>query len=162
MLAPNSPLRAAAVALGRDAADDMSVSAEANPPSAVPLRNLRSPARYLWAMLLARLFESLPLVCPNCGADMRIITFVTEAAPVQRILAHIGEPTEPPPIAPARPGAAQSCFAWVPARTIPGSGVRCSIAAHPPGWDDDPEPTPHWDLIAQPDPGFKFDQRVSW
>jgi hypothetical protein len=35
-------------------------------------------------MLLARLFESLPLVCPNCGADMRIIAFVTEAAPVQR------------------------------------------------------------------------------
>ena len=26
----------------------------------------RSPARYLWAMLLARLFESLPLTCPNC------------------------------------------------------------------------------------------------
>ena len=53
-------------------------------------------------MLLARLFESLPLACPNCGADMRIIAFVTEAVPVQRILAHIGEPTEPPPIASAR------------------------------------------------------------
>ena len=135
MLAPNAPLRAAAVALGRDAADDKSVSAKANPPSAVPMRNLRSPARYLWAMLLARLFESIPLVCPNCGADMRIIAFATEAAPVQRILAHIGEPTEPPPIAPAR---------------------------GPPRWDDDPEPTPHWDLIAQPDPGFEFDQRVYW
>jgi len=24
-------------------------------------------------LLLARLFESLPLVCPNCGADMRLI-----------------------------------------------------------------------------------------
>ena len=35
-------------------------------------------------MLLARLFESLPLVCPNCGADMRIVAFLTEAAPVQR------------------------------------------------------------------------------
>ena len=33
-------------------------------------------------------------------------------------LAHIGEPTEPPPIAPARPCAAQSCSAWVPAQTI--------------------------------------------
>ena len=53
-------------------------------------------------MLLARLFESLTLVCPNCGADMRSVAFVTEAAPVQRILAPIGEPTEPPPIAPAR------------------------------------------------------------
>ncbi|MGB5736291.1 MAG: hypothetical protein WBM40_17785 [Thiohalocapsa sp.] len=52
-------------------------------------------------MLLARLFESLTLVCPDCGADMRSVAFVTEAAPVQRILAPIGEPTEPPPIAPA-------------------------------------------------------------
>ena len=43
----------------------------------------RSPAHYLWAMLLARLFESLPLVCPHCGADMRIVAFITEAAPVE-------------------------------------------------------------------------------
>jgi hypothetical protein len=26
-------------------------------------------------MLLTRLFESLPLTCPNCGADMRIVAF---------------------------------------------------------------------------------------
>ena len=66
---------------------------------------------------------------------MRIIAFVTEAAPVQRILAHIGEPTEPPPIAPAR---------------------------GPPAWDDDLGPTPDWDLLQQPEPDFDFDQRVSW
>lgn len=35
-------------------------------------------------MLLARLFESLPLNCPNCGADMRIFAFVIDAAPVER------------------------------------------------------------------------------
>jgi len=51
-----------------------------------------SPARYLWAMLLARLFESLPLTCASCGAHMRIVAFITEAAPVARILTHIGEP----------------------------------------------------------------------
>lgn len=42
-------------------------------------------------MLLARLFASLPLVCPNCGADMRIIAFITDAAPVAQILIHIGD-----------------------------------------------------------------------
>lgn len=135
VLAPNAPLRAAAVALGGAADDDPSVCAEANPPSAVGLRNLQSPARYLWVLLLARLFESLPLVCPKGGAHRRIIAFLTEAAPLQRILAPIGEPTEPAPIAPAR---------------------------GPPAWDDDLGPTPHWDLIAQPDPGFEFDQGVSW
>ena len=30
--------------------------------------DFRFPARYLWAMLLARLIESIPLTCPNCGA----------------------------------------------------------------------------------------------
>jgi hypothetical protein len=29
----------------------------------------------LWAMLLARLFESLPLVSANCGAEMRMIAW---------------------------------------------------------------------------------------
>ena len=118
VLAPNAPLRAAAVVLGHDLSDDLSASAELAAPRRAPAPNARSPARCLAVILLARLFEPLPLVCPNCGAGMRIITFVTEAAPVQRILAHIGEPTQPPPIAPAR---------------------------SQPAWDDAPEPAPDWD-----------------
>jgi hypothetical protein len=43
-------------------------------------------ARYLWVMLLARLFESMPLVCPNCGAKMRPIVFITETAPIKRMV----------------------------------------------------------------------------
>ena len=62
----------------------------------------RSPARYLWAILLARIYEAFPLTCPGCGAEMRIIAFVTATAQVQRILKHIGEPSTPPRIAPAR------------------------------------------------------------
>lgn len=65
---------------------------------------------------------------------MRIMAFVTEAAPVQRILAKVGEPTAPFPIAPAR-----------------GPAV----------WGDDPEPMPDGELVAQPDPGFAFDERIS-
>jgi len=68
----------------------------------MPASKTRSLARYLWAMLLARLFESLPLVCPNCGADMPIIAFITEAAPVEQMLTHLGEPPRPPLISPAR------------------------------------------------------------
>ena len=41
-------------------------------------------------LALARLFESLPLTCPNCGADMRLIAFITDAAPIERTLTHIG------------------------------------------------------------------------
>ena len=95
-----------------------------------------SPARYLWAMLLARLFESLPLTCPSCGADIRIVAFITEAAPVERILTHIGEPAEPPLIAPAR---------------------------GPPAWDDGlADAVPDCDTLAQPEPEYLFDQQVRW
>jgi hypothetical protein len=66
-------------------------------------------------MLLARLFLSLPLVCRNCGADMRIIAFIIEAASVEQILFALGEPPRTPPISPARPGAALSCSACYPA-----------------------------------------------
>ena len=87
-------------------------------------------------MLLARLFESLPLVCPNCGADMRIRAFVTEAVPLRRMLSHIGEPPEPPRISPAR---------------------------GPPAWDDPPvEAVPDWDALAQPSPEYVFNQEVQW
>ena len=48
----------------------------------------------------------------------------------------------------------------------PGLVVRCFIAAHPPAWDDVPEPMPDWNLLKQPDPDFEplwdWDQRVSW
>jgi hypothetical protein len=87
-------------------------------------------------MLLARLFESLPLVCPNCDADMRIVAFITEAAPVRRNLKHVGEPAEPPRISPAR---------------------------GPPGWNDPPvEAVPDWDALAQPQPEYVFNQEVQW
>jgi hypothetical protein len=72
VLAPNAYLRAAVTAYGREAAEEPSARDEIATPAAAPMLNARSPARYLWAMLLARPFESLPLVCPNCGADMRI------------------------------------------------------------------------------------------
>jgi hypothetical protein len=65
-------------------------------------KSLRSPACYLWALLLARIYEAFPLTCPVCRAEMRMMAFVTEAAPVQRILDHIGEAATPQPITPAR------------------------------------------------------------
>jgi len=124
VLAPNSPLRAAVTADGREEAASpqapaKSVSATDEEPTS------GSPARYLWAMLLARLFASLPLVCRNCGANLRIIAFITEAAPVEQILLALGEPPLPPPI---------------------------SLARGPPAWDEAPEPAPDWDLVLSPSP----------
>jgi hypothetical protein len=55
-----------------------------------------------WALLLARIFEYLPRVCPRCGEAMHVIAFILDPPVVERILGHIGEPTEAPAVLPAR------------------------------------------------------------
>lgn len=59
-------------------------------------------AAHSWALMLARIFECLPLACPNCGEPMRIIAFILDRPVIERILTHIGEPTEAPKVWPAR------------------------------------------------------------
>jgi hypothetical protein len=59
-------------------------------------------SRIAWAKLMARVGEEFPLECPNCGGDIRLIAFITEPGPIRKILTHLGEPLEPPPISPAR------------------------------------------------------------
>ena len=39
--------------------------------------------------MIRRVYEVDPLVCPRCGAEMRIIGFITEPSLVKRILDHI-------------------------------------------------------------------------
>ncbi|AUB80249.1 hypothetical protein [Candidatus Thiodictyon syntrophicum] len=86
-------------------------------------------------MALRERLATFPLRCPQCGAELRLIAFVTATEPVARILTHLGEPAQPPRIAPAR---------------------------GPPAWDDLLAPLPDWDALAQPAPEFEFDQRISW
>ena len=66
--------------------------------------NLRShdTSRIAWAKLMARVGEEFPLECPTCGGDIRLIAFITEPGPIRKILTHLGEPLEPPPVSPAR------------------------------------------------------------
>ncbi len=70
------------------------------------------------------------------AATARIVALLTEAAPVRRIINHIGKPAEPPRISPA-----------------PG----------PPAWDAPPvAAVPNWDARAQPQPESVFDQKTQW
>ena len=98
MLAPNSPLRAAVTALAPAAAPTPPAPPPA-PLAAEPAH--RRAARYAWALLLVRIYEVFPLRCPLCGAQMRIIAFITNGPTVRDILVHLGEPTAPPRIASA-------------------------------------------------------------
>ena len=42
------------------------------------------------------------LACPTCGGDIRLIAFITDPGPIRKILTHLGELLEPPPVSPAR------------------------------------------------------------
>jgi hypothetical protein len=55
-------------------------------------REGRAPlhCRRTWAELLRLVFE-VKLVCPRCGTDMKIISFITEREPIRKILAHLKE-----------------------------------------------------------------------
>jgi hypothetical protein len=59
-------------------------------------------SRIAWAKLMARVGEEFPLECPACGGNIRLIAFITDPGPIRKILTHLGEPLEPPPVSPAR------------------------------------------------------------
>jgi len=60
------------------------------------------PSRMRWAQLLARIYEALPLLCPACGGEMRILSFITLPSTVERTLLHLDLPHQPPRVSPAR------------------------------------------------------------
>ena len=85
--------------------------------------------------MLARIDEVFPRRGPLCSGEMRIIAFITAAAVVRDLLIHLGEPTAPPRIAPAR---------------------------RPPLWEMPPAGHRAIDPQAQPAPDYAFDQRMAW
>ena len=149
VLAPNSPLRAAVTALAQ-AAPSQLVKVPAEPATAEcdvptqpePAPPGRSQAHYLWAVLIARIYEVLPLLCPICGGQMRIIAFITHSADIRHMLDHIGVQSEPPNIAPAR-----GSPMWEDFDAQRGEGTQVE---------------PDWDLAAQPAPDYEVDQRINW
>lgn len=94
-------------------------------------------------MLLARIYEVFPLICPICAGQMRIIAFITDGAEVRKILEHIGVQSSAPRITPARG---------------PPLWDACDAPLIEPGADA----LPDWDIAAQPAPDYELDQRVSW
>jgi hypothetical protein len=53
-------------------------------------------------VLIARIYEVFPLVCPICAGQMRLIAFITDRAEVRKILDHIGVDSLAQRISPAR------------------------------------------------------------
>jgi hypothetical protein len=128
VFAPNAPLRPLVTT---QAQEDNALAAQVPGPR-LPLRSPASPPESLapeapppqppdttsarpsrWAALLARIYEVFPLICPTCQEPLTFIAFLTDPEPITRILAHIGEPTSPPLVHPAR-GPPQTELAMAP------------------------------------------------
>jgi hypothetical protein len=60
------------------------------------------PCHHPWADLLRRTFEFDILACPDCGGRLRLVAAIEKRALIEKILAHLGLPTESPSPAPAR------------------------------------------------------------
>jgi len=79
VLAPHAKLRSAVIATAgpsealacqlRAAAERMELTGADESPALEPPPSPRM-LRYAWALLLARIYEVLPLVCPRCGGAM--------------------------------------------------------------------------------------------
>ena len=136
VLAPNASLRSVVTALAPAAIPPAPTSAATREEP-----RHRTVARYLWAMLLARIYEVLPLSCPICHSQMRIIAFINDTGTVKKLLDHIGESTQPPRIAPAR-----------------GPPLWEAAAAAAEQAENDPQ----WGSAGHPAPEIGFDQRIAW
>jgi hypothetical protein len=93
-------------------------------------------------VLIARIYEVLPLLRSMCGGQMRLIAFITHSTDIGQIRNHIGVESEPPHISPARgPPLREECDAQT------GEGI---------------EVEPNWDMAAQPALDYVVDRRVNW
>jgi hypothetical protein len=77
VLAPNAPLRPQVTAWAHPPNPQLPAVAPVQPPA-------RSPAHYLWAVLLARIYEILPLRCALCGSEMIAVGMRIAAHPPHR------------------------------------------------------------------------------
>ena len=58
---------------------------------------------YRWAELMRRTFGVDVLACPRCGGRLRLVALIDQTSVIQRILRHLGLPTDVPEPRPARP-----------------------------------------------------------
>jgi len=62
---------------------------KAQPPFIIVEEESPRVPRLGWAEMIRKVFEVDPLNCPSCGSQMRIITFITDYAVVDRIINHL-------------------------------------------------------------------------
>ena len=83
-------------------------------PHLLPARRKRGKKRkrFSWAELLRRVFLIDVLICERCGGPRKLLAFITEQQVIEKILEHLGLPSEPPLRAGARSPPRRIVEAW--------------------------------------------------
>ena len=58
-------------------------------PSVLPNDMSSKESRQNWARLIQKIYEVDPLVCPKCGGEVKIISFIEELPVIEKILRHL-------------------------------------------------------------------------
>ena len=101
-----------------------------------------------WRDLLRRVFAVDALVCPRCSGTMNVIAYITELAVVTKILTHLGLPSEPPELSPARGSAQLELWDGLDATGSDSAGAGSTQSRGPPS-------------RAGPEPPFESDAPVA-
>ena len=72
----------------------------------------RKRKNYSWAELIQRVFGADATICGKCGGTLRLISPIPPPVATRKILEHLGLPSRPPPLAPARTADLGSTFDW--------------------------------------------------
>jgi Putative transposase len=107
VLAPNARQRGQVIPvvippLTPSEGDSMTQPLPTDPPIGPKASSVHHQSRYSWAKLIARVYETDPLLCGRYGGRTKIIAFVVQASELRQILAHVGLQVEAPRTYPAR------------------------------------------------------------
>jgi hypothetical protein len=94
VLAPNAKWRREVVDFGRPQGERAS--------SATTPRKVSASYNRTWAELMRRGLDIDVLECPDCGGRLRFVAAVMLSSAIRRILRHLGLPSDPVELAPAR------------------------------------------------------------
>jgi hypothetical protein len=78
--------------------------AEEQAPKAQANGEARQAAKAAWAKLIRKVYEVDPLLCPKCGAQMRVIALIEDPLVIERILTWLGLWQPLPTSGPSPPG----------------------------------------------------------
>ena len=92
------------------------------------LTDYQKSCRKRWAVLIRKIYEVDPLICPQCGAMMKIVSAIEACIAIHKILSHLRllhSPSRSPPPIITTPWEKESTYSPYTSDYIPDIEVYC-------------------------------------